>query len=118
MDHLRDIPVFSIVIGAYISWSGLRKKSLSKDGAISAFLVGTTMLSTRLHVFGITLLVFYFTGSRATKVGKGLKAKLEDGIREGAGQRDAIQVRGHLCLRSLLISGRFSATLFPHSWRA
>lgn len=37
-------------------------------------------------------LVFYFSGSRATRVGKELKAKLEDAVREGAGQRDAFQV--------------------------
>ncbi|KIM31348.1 hypothetical protein M408DRAFT_15135 [Serendipita vermifera MAFF 305830] len=114
MDHLRDVPVFSVVIGAYIAWSGLKKKSLSKDGAIAAFLVGTLMLSTELRVFGVTLLVFYFIGSRATKVGKALKAKLEDGVREGAGQRDAVQV---LC-NSLpaFIACLVWRSLYTHSW--
>jgi len=93
MDHLRDIPIFSILIGTYIAWSGLKKKSLSPDGAGVAALIGTTMLSTELRVFGITLLVFYFTGSRATKVGKSLKKKLEENVKEGAGERNAFQVR-------------------------
>jgi uncharacterized membrane protein len=92
MDRLRDIPIFSISISGYIAWSGFKKKSLSLSGATAAFLIGTTMLSTELRVFGITLLVFYFTGSRATRVGKSLKKKLEDSVREGAGQRNASQV--------------------------
>jgi uncharacterized membrane protein len=92
MDALQDIPIIPLLIGAGVAWRGLKKGSLSMDGALAAFVVGSTMLSTELRVFGITMLVFYFMGSRATRVGKELKAKLEDGVREGAGQRDAVQV--------------------------
>jgi uncharacterized membrane protein len=81
-----------LLVGGAVAWRGLKKGSLSMDGALTAFVVGSTMLSTELRVFGITMLVFYFAGSRATRVGKELKAKLEDGVREGAGQRDAVQV--------------------------
>jgi uncharacterized membrane protein len=92
MSALQDIPIIPLLIGAAVAWRGLKKGSLSMDGALAAFFVGSTMLSTELRVFGITMLVFYFTGSRATRVGKELKAKLEDSVREGAGQRDAVQV--------------------------
>lgn len=92
MGFVDDIPIFALLFGASVAWNGYRKGSLSKDGALAAFLVGSTMLSTKLRAFGVTLLVFYFIGSRATRVGKSLKAKLEDGVRAEGGQRDAVQV--------------------------
>ncbi|EMD34188.1 hypothetical protein CERSUDRAFT_117079 [Gelatoporia subvermispora B] len=49
------------------------------------------MMAVPLRVFGISLIVFYLVGSRATKVGKQLKATLEDGHQE-AGYRSASQV--------------------------
>ena len=48
-------------------------------------------MSVRLWLFGVSLIVFYLAGSRATKVGKQLKAQLEDGHQE-AGYRSAAQV--------------------------
>jgi uncharacterized membrane protein len=92
MITLEDVPLIPLLVGATVAWRGLKKGSLSMDGALAAFVVGSTMLSTALRVFGITMLVFYFAGSRATRVGKELKVKLEEGVREGAGQRDAVQV--------------------------
>lgn len=92
MGFLDEIPIFSILFGASVALNGYKKGSLSKDGALTAFLVGSTMLSTKLRVFGVTLIAFYFIGSRATRVGKALKAKLEDGVRAEGGQRDAFQV--------------------------
>ncbi|KAG8832652.1 hypothetical protein FRC17_000919 [Serendipita sp. 399] len=90
--HWQDIPVFSIAIGAAVAAKGLKDGKLSKDGAFAALCVGVLMLSTSLHVFGITLLVFYFIGSRATQVGKDLKVKFETGDKVGHGQRDAVQL--------------------------
>jgi uncharacterized membrane protein len=84
--------VVPILIGALIAFRGLRKGSLSKDGAATAFVVGSTMLGAEVKAFGVTLLVLYFIGSRATRVGQDLKKKYEDGVRVGAGQRDAFQV--------------------------
>lgn len=107
--------VVPILIGALIAFQGLRKRSLSKDGALTAFLVGSTMLGAEVKAFGVTLLVFYFIGSRATRVGKDLKKKYEDSVREGAGQRDAFQV---LCnslpafIACLTWKGMFTHSMF------
>ncbi|KAG8726499.1 hypothetical protein FRC11_015077, partial [Ceratobasidium sp. 423] len=46
---------------------------------IAAFVVGFLMMSVPLRGFGVSLIVFYLTGSKVTKVGKHLKGKLEEG---------------------------------------
>ncbi|CAO1622274.1 unnamed protein product [Jaminaea pallidilutea] len=56
---------------------GLRKDSLCKSGALTALLVGYATMANPLPVFGVTLIVFYLTGSKATKVKADVKAKLE-----------------------------------------
>ncbi|KZT74127.1 hypothetical protein DAEQUDRAFT_742778 [Daedalea quercina L-15889] len=86
-----DIPLISFLLAAFLGIHGLRKRSLSPSGALAAFLVGFTMMAVPLRAFGVSLIVFYFAGSRATKVGKQLKAQLEDGHQE-AGYRSAAQV--------------------------
>lgn len=47
---------------------GYRKGSLSTSGAIAATLVGYGHLANPLKVFGVSMIVFYLLGSRATKV--------------------------------------------------
>lgn len=69
----------------------MRKRSLSPSGGIAAFVIGFSMMAVPLRTFGVSLIVFYLVGSKATKVGKELKAKLEDGHQE-AGYRSAYQV--------------------------
>lgn len=44
--------------------------------------------------FGVSLIVFYLTGSKVTKVGKALKGTLEEGHNEN-GYRSAWQVSMH-----------------------
>lgn len=104
---LTDIPWFPILLAAYMGWSGVRKGSLSLDGGIAAFIIGSTMLSVPLRTFGVSLIIFYLVGSKATKVGKELKARLEEGHQE-AGNRNASQV---LC-------NSFSAFLATLLWSA
>ncbi|THG95527.1 hypothetical protein EW026_g6145 [Hermanssonia centrifuga] len=65
------------------------------------------MMAIRLRTFGVALIVFYLVGSKATKVGKELKARLEEGHQE-AGYRNAWQV---LC-------NSFSAFLASLLWSA
>ncbi|KAF9442918.1 hypothetical protein P691DRAFT_680567 [Macrolepiota fuliginosa MF-IS2] len=83
--------VVPLVLALGLSAHGIRKKSLSPSGALTAFFVGYGSLSGGLWAFGITLIGFYLIGSRATKYGKQRKAKLEDGYHE-AGYRTGWQV--------------------------
>ena len=102
--------VFALVLSAH----GLRKRSLSPSGAGAGFAVGYTMMSVRLAAFGVSLIVFYLTGSRATKVGRARKQKLEEGHEE-AGYRNAMQV---VCnsLPAAVAALLWSAMYEPGSW--
>ncbi|OBZ75316.1 Transmembrane protein 19 [Grifola frondosa] len=88
---LGDIPFVALTLATFLALHGLRKRSLSPSGAIAAFIVGLSMMAVPLHAFGVSLITFYLVGSRATKVGKQLKAQLEEGHQD-AGYRNAAQV--------------------------
>ena len=64
MKMLSLLPLF---LACLLSAHGLRKKSLSPSGAITAFLVGFLTLEGAIYVFGATLIGFYLMGNRATK---------------------------------------------------
>lgn len=64
---MTDIPIIPLLIATVLAVHGWRRKSLSPQGAVAAFVVGFLMLSIPLRAFGISLLVFYIAGSRATK---------------------------------------------------
>ncbi|KAI0345044.1 hypothetical protein BDW22DRAFT_1353885 [Trametopsis cervina] len=107
MDTIGSFPIIPFLLAAYLGSSGVRKRSLSLSGGIAAFIIGFAMMSVPLRVFGVSLIVFYLVGSRATKFGKQQKAKLEDGHEE-AGNRNATQV---LC-------NSFSAYIASLLWSA
>ncbi|KAL5500872.1 hypothetical protein ACEPAH_9259 [Sanghuangporus vaninii] len=102
-----DFPIVPFLLAVVFAFHGLRKKSLSPSGALAAFIVGFLMLSAKVRAFGVSLIVFYLVGSRATKAGKSTKANLEEGHQE-AGYRTAQQV---LC-------NSFSAFLATVLWTA
>lgn len=79
-----------ILLARRISNSGLRKRSLSKSGALSAFVVASLSLATSWRN-GITLLAFYWTSSKLTRLGAKIKSNYEEGVTEG-GERGASQV--------------------------
>jgi uncharacterized membrane protein len=110
---VSEIPLFPTLIATLLAGHGLRKRSLSPSGAIAAFFTGVIMLSPPLKSFGISLIVFYLVGSRATKIGKSRKAQLEEGHQD-AGYRSATQV---YCNSSsaLLATLLWSATFVPNS---
>ncbi|KAF9788399.1 integral membrane protein DUF92-domain-containing protein [Thelephora terrestris] len=105
--NVSDIPLVPTLIATLLAGHGLRKRSLSPSGALAAFFTGVVMLSPPLKSFGVSLIIFYLVGSRATKVGKSRKEKLEEGHQE-AGYRSAMQV----CCNS------FSALLATLLWSA
>ena len=82
--------VWAIVIATLLSLHGLKKKSLSLSGAMAAFFVGFCSFAVGVR-FGVILILFYFTGSQLTKMGKVRKAQLEEDYTVG-GQRSWIQV--------------------------
>ncbi|KAI8822159.1 integral membrane protein DUF92-domain-containing protein [Fimicolochytrium jonesii] len=80
---------------AALAAHGLRKNSLSVDGAVAAVIVGfiTFVCSGDRDdfLFSGSLLGFYLLGSRATKFKQERKKELEEDFQVG-GQRNAIQV--------------------------
>jgi uncharacterized membrane protein len=81
----------AILLNLALAYHGLRKKSLSKSGALAACAVGMLTFTHPWFLFSMGLLTFYLTSSRLTKVGAEKKKKIEESYVEG-GQRTAIQV--------------------------
>ncbi|KAG9026918.1 hypothetical protein FS837_004467 [Tulasnella sp. UAMH 9824] len=75
-------------------------------------------MAAPLKAFGISLIVFYLTGSRATKVGKERKVSLEEGHME-AGYRDGWQLYGpsRFCTVVHSVRTRFDPLLVLHGIR-
>jgi hypothetical protein len=65
VDNLYPVPG---AIAVLLASHGLYKGSLSRSGAIAAFLVGYGHLANPLKLFGVSMIAFYLLGSRATKV--------------------------------------------------
>lgn len=73
---MPNFPAIPLLLATILAGHGWRKKSLSSGGAIAAFIVGLLMLAVPLWSFGVSLIVFYLSGSRATKCECGLKGLL------------------------------------------
>ncbi|KAG8902556.1 hypothetical protein FRB99_004345 [Tulasnella sp. 403] len=104
-------------ISVTLAAHGLRKKSLAPSGAATALVVGFLTMAAPLRTFGISLIVFYLLGSRATKLGKALKNTLEEGHQE-AGYRDGMQVLSN-SVTALIAATVWSITFTPisvHAW--
>jgi uncharacterized membrane protein len=90
----------AFILAGALAVRGLKKKSLSKSGAVAAFCVGAITMSTGVE-FGATLIFFYQSSSTLTKYGSAIKKKKELGFKEG-GQRDAIQVLSNSLIATVL----------------
>lgn len=77
-------------IPAVIAHRGLKKKSLSLSGALLGYVVGFILTITN-YAFMISLMVFFFSSSRATKFRSSAKEKLEEDFKKD-GERNWIQV--------------------------
>ena len=111
--NVSDISLFPTLIATLLAAHGFRKRSLSPSGAVAAFFIGVIMLSPPLKSFGISLIIFYLVGSRATKIGKSRKIELEEGHQE-AGYRSATQVYCN-SFSALLAALLWSAAFVPNS---
>ncbi|KAG1722315.1 integral membrane protein DUF92-domain-containing protein [Suillus lakei] len=108
---MAPIPLIPLIIATLLSVHGLRSRSLSFSGAVTAFVVGFSILAVPVRTIGVTLIVFYLIGSRATKYGKKRKAQLEDDYQD-AGYRSGAQV---LCnsFTAFLASGLWCLAFAP-----
>lgn len=82
--------ICALLIALLLAAHGLRKKSLSKSGALAAFSVGLLGWGCGPR-FGLTMILFYYSSSKLTKWKGDFKRKYEEDYKEG-GQRDASQV--------------------------
>lgn len=77
---MTDLYPLPLAIAGYLGLSGYRKGSLSLDGAITAGLVGYASMANPFVGYGLTLITFYLTGSKATKFKASVKAELESHV--------------------------------------
>lgn len=95
LDIIGDFPIIPLGLSVLLSLQGLRRRSLSPSGALCAVVIAFIMMAVPLRVFGVSCIVFYVLGSRATKVGKTLKGRLEVG-HASEGYRNGWQVGSYL----------------------
>ena len=94
----RCLLAFTLAVG--LSYHGFRKKSLSLSGSIAAFFVGFIAFAASYR-FGAVLIMFYYSGSKFTKVREDVKARLEYNYSKG-GQRNWLQVFSNSILATLV----------------
>ena len=80
-----------LTICSLLSAHGIKKKSLSLDGALAAFILGLIIFSHPDISWSLILIGFYFSGSTLTKYGAKRKKRYEESYVAG-GQRNSIQV--------------------------
>jgi uncharacterized membrane protein len=82
---------FALSLSIFISRRAYKKKSLDISGAYAAFFVGFACIFSSVK-FGVLLLVFFFTSSKLTAMGKERKRSIDFEFKEGEGQRNYVQV--------------------------
>jgi uncharacterized membrane protein len=92
MDFTLVRVLVSFIIAVTLAYHGYRKKSLSIDGCLAAFLVGFSSIGVSYR-FGVLLLAFYYSSTKLTKYKQEQKSKLEEDF-VAAGQRNWKQVFG------------------------
>jgi uncharacterized membrane protein len=82
----------------FLAWHAVRRKSLTKAGALTGFIVGFSLVATGLR--GFCLFGFYQLGSIATKYKATIKAQRDATVAHGS-QRGAQQV---LCVSIIAVA--------------
>lgn len=72
----------SVALSLFISWYGVRRRSLSLSGGLAAIIVGV-VLTAASGCFCLALLGFFLTSSRLTKWKASEKKRLEHDYKEG-----------------------------------
>ncbi|KAM8739800.1 transmembrane protein 19 [Acanthopagrus schlegelii] len=82
--------LFSILVPLMLTVRALKKRSLSRSGALAALLVGFVLTMANYSFFS-SLLAFFITSSKLTRWGATQKKKIDSEYKEG-GQRNWVQV--------------------------
>jgi uncharacterized protein (TIGR00297 family) len=88
-ERIRILTAF--LVASALAYRGRRGRALSPSGAIAAFVVGLVAWASGVR-FGVTLIAFYLTCTRATRFRSRVKARIEHGYAAPAGNRAATQV--------------------------
>ena len=92
--------LFAFVLAVAMSLRGYRKGSLDASGARAAFVVGLILCTASVR-FGLTLIAFFLSSSKVTKIGAKRKREIEDGHQVG-GNRNWVQVAANGAVGTLL----------------
>lgn len=94
-------PLVAILLSSIIAIGAYKKKSLSRSGAITGFLVMSIHIAAGYR-YGAVLLIFFFTSSKLTKMGEDKKRIIDADFKQG-GQRNWIQVLANSGISLLLV---------------
>jgi uncharacterized protein (TIGR00297 family) len=105
------IGTIGAILISFLAW---KLRSLSKSGALAAFVVGTVIFGLGGWQWAVLLLAFFITSTALTKAFKNRKRGLNEKFSKG-GQRDAGQVFGNGGLATLfaLLHAFFPAAAWP-----
>nr|CAB3461784.1 unnamed protein product [Digitaria exilis]CAB3465561.1 unnamed protein product [Digitaria exilis] len=74
------------LLSAAIAARAVRRRSLDASGGAAGFVVMAVHVACGYR-YGALLLAFFFSSSKATRIGEDRKRRIEDGFKEG-GQRN------------------------------
>jgi uncharacterized protein (TIGR00297 family) len=83
--------VLAFLVATGLAVRGRKRGSLSASGSVAAFVVGFLSFASSAR-FGLTLITFYVTSTKATRFRSALKARVEDEHGGPSGNRGASQV--------------------------
>ncbi|MCD6515632.1 MAG: DUF92 domain-containing protein [Candidatus Odinarchaeota archaeon] len=84
--------LLGIILSTILAILAIKKKLLTKDGVIAAFIIGVITMAFGGKTWFLLLVTFLFTSSFVTKYKKNIKNKLVAEKFEKGGTRDAFQV--------------------------
>ncbi|KAF0919111.1 hypothetical protein E2562_028395 [Oryza meyeriana var. granulata] len=88
-------------LAAVIAARAVRRRSLDGSGGAAGFFVMAIHLACGYR-YGALILAFFFTSSKATKIGADWKRRVEEDFKEG-GQRNWIQVLANSLIATILV---------------
>ena len=91
----------AVLVAAVLAWFGAKKRSLSREGAVAAFVVGLISFAASTRS-GALLIAFYQSGSSLTKFKAARKATLDASSSDASDGRGAEQVLACSLLAALL----------------